>query len=286
MKSLPEDPPTLDVSIDALVSNQLKNDQEMGTDAKPISGEPLQENQSFRGFPRAMCPGLRKVLAEAVGTFILVFCICGIIASMELMKGQIGLMEYATTAALTVVVLVYAIGTISGAHVNPAITIAFATVGPFPWSTIVVKVPLYLSAQLGGAVLATYAGKFVYGLQTDLVLTKPFHGRSAAAFSVEFIATSMVVFLAAALANAPESVQNLSGFVVGGAIGLGVLITGPISGASMNPARSLGPAIVSGDFTFLWIYLAAPTLGAIFGAILYRLIRLQGWPCQPSPSKN
>ena len=61
MKSLPEDPPTLDVSIDALVSNQLKNDQEMGTDAKPISGEPLQENQSFRGFPRAMCPGLRKV---------------------------------------------------------------------------------------------------------------------------------------------------------------------------------------------------------------------------------
>lgn len=282
MNSLPEDPPTLDVSIDALVSNQLKNDQEMGTGAKPISGEPLQENQSFRGFPRTMCLVLRKVLAEAVGTFILVFCICAIIASMELMEGQTGLMEYATTAALTVVVLVYAIGTISGAHVNPAVTIAFATVGPFPWSTV----PLYLSAQLGGAVLATYAGKFVYGLQTDMVLTKPFHGRSAAAFSVEFIATSMLVFLAAALANAPQSVQNLSGFVVGGAIGLGVLITGPISGASMNPARSLGPAIVSGDFTFLWIYLAAPTIGAIFGGILYRLIRPQGWSCHPSPSKN
>ena len=86
-----------------------------------------------------------QVLAEAVGTFILVFCICGIIASMELMKGQIGLMEYATTAALTVVVVVYAIGTISGAHVNPAITIAFATVGPFPWSTV--HTPFQLSTS-------------------------------------------------------------------------------------------------------------------------------------------
>ncbi|KAL3507975.1 hypothetical protein ACH5RR_033357 [Cinchona calisaya] len=288
MNSLLEDPTPVDVSIEAPANNESKNDQETGTNVNSRSGELLIKNQSFGFFPRIGLGLLRmafrkmQVLAEAIGTFTLVFCICAIISSMELMKGQIGLMEYATTAALTVVVLVYAIGAISGAHVNPAITIAYATVGPFPWS----MVPFYLLAQLGGSVLATYAGKLVYGFKTDLLLTKPLHGRCTAAFSVEFIATSILVFLAAALTETPQSVQSLSGLVVGVSIGLGVLITGPISGGSLNPARSLGPAIVSGDFSFLWIYIAAPIIGAIFGGILYRLIRLEGWSYRPSPSSQ
>ncbi|CAK9162348.1 unnamed protein product [Ilex paraguariensis] len=268
----------------------------MGSTSNTMSRnrEVLMKNSGFHCFPIGMdlLTLVRMVVAEAVGSFILMFCICGIIASMQLMGGQVGLLEYATTAALTVVVVVFSIGSISGAHVNPAVTIAFATVGPFPWS----KVPLYVLAQVGGCVLATYVGKLVYGIKSELMATRPLHGCSAA-FWVELIATFIVVFLAASLSNETQSmvdldeaflqVGQLSGFVVGVAIGLGVLICGPVSGGSMNPARSLGPAIVSWKFDHLWIYLTAPTIGAIGGALLYRVLRLQGWSCKSTtPNPN
>ncbi|KAG8370147.1 hypothetical protein BUALT_Bualt14G0087100 [Buddleja alternifolia] len=191
-----------------------------------------------------------QVLAEAVGTFMLVFCIGGIIANMHFMGIETGLMEYAATAGLTVIVIVFSIGSISGAHVNPAVTIAFATVGPFPWS----QVPLYILGQVGGSVLATYAGRMVYAYVCLLLIT---------------------LFL---------QLGNMSGFAAGVAICLGVLITGPVSGGSMNPARSLGPAIVSWRFDHLWIYVVAPTIGAIAGVFAYRVLRLQGWSCESDPS--
>ncbi|KAL2458620.1 putative aquaporin NIP7-1 [Forsythia ovata] len=196
-----------------------------------------------------------------------------------LMGGEVGLMEYAATAALTVIVIVFSIGGISGAHVNPAVTIAFATVGPFPWS----EVPLYILAQVGGSALATYIARLVYGIRSELMMTKPLHGCNAA-FWVELIATFIILFLTASLSNDTQSMGQLSGFVVGMAIGLGVLISGPISGGSMNPARSFGPALVSWKFDNLWIYIVAPTIGAIAGASTYRILRLQGWSCESSPS--
>ncbi|XP_058192435.1 probable aquaporin NIP7-1 isoform X1 [Rhododendron vialii] len=221
------------------------------------------------------------ILAEAIGTFILMFCICAIIAITQLMRGEVGLLEYAATAALSVVVIVFSIGAISGAHVNPAVTIAFATCGQFPWS----KVPLYIMAQGIGSVLATYVGKLVYGISSELLTTRPLQG-SAAAFWVELIATLIIMFLASALTHHAKYIGHLAGFIVGTAIGLAVLITGPVSGGSMNPARSLGPALVSWKFDDVWIYLTAPTIGAVAGAFLYSAIRLRRHACCSDPSPD
>ncbi|GMP56518.1 hypothetical protein CsSME_00020969 [Camellia sinensis var. sinensis] len=221
-----------------------------------------------------------------MGTFILMFCICAIIAITQLMGGQVGLLEYAATSALTVVVVIFSIGAISGAHVNPSITFAFATLGQFPWS----QVPLYIIAQIMGSTLATYVGSLVYGIKSELMITRPLQG-STTAFWVELIATFIIMFLASSLeyqskyvssnfrtflliiaTGIASKVGHLSGFIVGTAIGLAVLISGPISGGSMNPARSLGPAIVSWKFGDVWIYLIAPTVGAVGGALLFRAL--------------
>ncbi|CAB4293505.1 unnamed protein product [Prunus armeniaca] len=254
-----------------------KDDQEMGSNAMSDEGEVLN-NSAFFCFPFQMDLNLvRAVFAEMVGTFMLMFCVCGIIASTQLMRGEVGLMEYAATAGLTVVVVIFSIGSISGAHVNPAVTVAFATFGHFPWC----RVPVYILAQTMGSVLATYIGRLVYGIKPDLMTTRPLQS-SASAFWVELIATFMIMFLAASLTHQAHDVGYLSGFVVGIAIGLSVLITGPVSGGSMNPARSLGPAIVAWNFKDLWIYICGPTIGAVAGARLFQILRLQLQPCSPS----
>ncbi|KAK4800956.1 hypothetical protein SAY86_021443 [Trapa natans] len=211
----------------------------------------------------------RMVVAEFVGTFILMFCICGIIAITEILKGQVGLLEYSATAGLTVVVVVFTVGHISYGHVNPAVTVSFAIFSNFPWS----KVPLYIAAQLAGSVLATLVGSAVYGIETSLMTTRPIHG-TLSAFWVEFIATFIIVLLAASVIHNYKTVGYLSGIVMGMGVALAILITGPVSGGSMNPVRSLGPAIVSWDFHAIWIYMTAPVAGSVVGALVYRLLRL------------
>ncbi|XP_045790184.1 probable aquaporin NIP7-1 [Trifolium pratense] len=217
----------------------------------------------------------RMVMAEVVGTFILMFCVCGIIASSkQTQNSAVGLLEYAATAGLTVVVIIFSIGPISCAHVNPAVTIAFATIGQFPWF----KVPIYIIAQTIGSLMATYIGSLIYGIKSDIMMTQPLQG-SNSAFWVELIATFIIMFLVTALTSEPQSVGHLSGFVAGIAIGLAVLITGPVSGGSMNPARSLGPAIISWKFKDIWIYILAPSGGAVTGALTFRFLRLQDQHC-------
>ncbi|XP_049406306.1 probable aquaporin NIP7-1 [Solanum stenotomum] len=265
---------SVEFQVDASTSEQSTYDQE--TTSSNV--EMLEKRNIFNSLLGIDPIFLRMVLAEALGTFLLMFCICGMMASMEIMGVQVGLMEYATTAALTVVVVVFSIGPISGAHINPAVTLAFAAVGHFPWS----KVPLYVVAQVGGSVVATYTGKLVYGLKAEFVTTKPLHSCTSA-FFVELLATFIVLFLSASLTNYdPQSTGPLSGFLVGVAIGLAVLISGPVSGGSMNPARSLGPAIVAWKFNNLWIYVIAPIIGAVAGVVFYRFLRLQGWSCKPN----
>nr|GMD75639.1 probable aquaporin NIP7-1 [Ipomoea batatas]GMD75673.1 probable aquaporin NIP7-1 [Ipomoea batatas]GMD81775.1 probable aquaporin NIP7-1 [Ipomoea batatas] len=162
-----------------------------------------------------------QIMAEAVGTYILVFCICGIISNMQLMGVQVGLLEYAATASLTVVVVVFSIGPISGAHINPSVTLAFASLGPFPWP----KVPFYIMAQVGGSVFATISSRLIYGVEYEHMMTRPLHGCNAA-FWVEFLATFLILFLAASMSSDPQFTGKLAGFVVGVCIGLGVLISG------------------------------------------------------------
>ncbi|EOA32397.1 hypothetical protein CARUB_v10015668mg [Capsella rubella] len=255
-------------------------DQEAGSTPSTLRDEDHPSTQRlFRCLPFDIdLNPLRTVIAELVGTFILMFSVCGVISSTQLSGGHVGLLEYAATAGLSVVVVVYSIGHISGAHLNPSITIAFAVFGGFPWS----QVPLYITAQTLGATAATLVGVLVYGVNADLMATKPALSW-VSAFFVELIATSIVVFLASALHCGPhQNLGNLTGFVIGTVISLGVLITGPISGGSMNPARSLGPAVVAWDFEDLWIYMTAPVIGAIIGVLTYRSISLKSRPC-PSP---
>lgn len=229
----------------------------------------------FSNIPRGVeLDPIRMFLGEMVGTFILMFCVCGITAVTQQMGGEVGLLEYAATGGLTVVVVVFSIGSISGAHVNPAVTVALAIFGHFPWT----KVPYYLLAQTTGSILAALVGKFVYGIKPELMMTRPLQGCTSA-FWVELIATFMIMFLVASMTNQAKSVGHLSGFVVGIAIGLAVLITGPISGGSLNPARSLGPAIVSWKFDDIWIYIIAPTIGASSGALLFCFLRLRRQHC-------
>uniref|UniRef100_A0A2N9HNN8 Aquaporin n=1 Tax=Fagus sylvatica TaxID=28930 RepID=A0A2N9HNN8_FAGSY len=279
MKSLFEDQPPPHTSNHASTSGcgQSKDDQEMGSNAMSKSGSVLK-NSAFSCFLQGMDLNLgRMVLAEMLGTFILMFAVCGIIACTRLIKGEVGLLEYAATAGLTVVVVIFSIGPISCAHVNPAVTIAFATLGHFPWY----KVPLYILAQILGSVLATYVGQSVYGVKAEIMATRPLQGCSSA-FWVELIAAFIIMFLAASLTYQAQSVGHLSGFVVGISIALAVLITGPVSGGSMNPARSLGPAIISWKFNDLWIYVTAPVIGAVTGALTFRVLRLRCPPCTPT----
>ncbi|KAI4317759.1 hypothetical protein L6164_025602 [Bauhinia variegata] len=283
MKAMLEKQPSPDNSNYASSSGLSADDKETGSSAA-ISNHQyvLVNNSSSHRLPfKIDLNSARMVMAEVVGTFILMFCVCGIMATTQYQNGQVGLLEYAATAGLTVVVIIFSIGKISCAHVNPAVTIAFATSGQFPWS----KVPIYITAQTVGSVLATYIGGLVYGIRSDVMMTRPLQG-CVSAFSVELIATFIIMFLAAALICESEPVAHLSGFVVGIAIGLAVLITGPVSGGSMNPARSLGPAILSWKFKEIWIYITAPVAGSVAGALMFRLLRLQHQPYNPPSSMN
>ncbi|XP_031398422.1 probable aquaporin NIP7-1 [Punica granatum] len=267
------------ISDEASTSSISRDDREKGSHSLQKLGKVLLEKLMFGySLDGVNLDPVRMVVAEFVGTFILMFCICGIIAITELLKGNVGLLEYAATVGLTVVIVVFAIGHISCAHVNPAVTISFAIFSSFPWS----RVPLYIVAQLTGSVSATFVAAAVYGVETNIMTTRPIHG-SSSAFWVEFIATFIIVFLAASVSYNYKSVGYLSGIVMGMAIAVAVMITGPVSGGSLNPARSLGPAIVSWDFHFMWIYVAAPISGAITGALAYCLLQLEHKPAVYSP---
>ncbi|KAI3871405.1 hypothetical protein MKW98_024574 [Papaver atlanticum] len=215
---------------------------------------------------------VRMVLAEMLGTFILMFSVCGIVATTQMTGGgEVGLLEYALTAGLSIIVIIFSVGPISGAHVNPSITLAFALLGDFPW----IRVPFYIVAQIVGSIFAAFVGKSVYGIQAHQVTTRPqLHGKKKA-FLVEFFTTFIVMFLSASMSRKAHKVGQVSGLVIGVAISLAVLISGPISGGSLNPARSIGPAIVAWRFEHLWLYIVAPTAGAVVAALLFQLLKIR-----------
>nr|DAD19440.1 TPA_asm: hypothetical protein HUJ06_020903 [Nelumbo nucifera] len=221
MKPLVKEPSPSVYSNEAHPTKQSQGDPESG--AHTITSSSGDARTSDHCFPwwRTNLNSIRMVLAEMIGTFILMFCVCGIIAGRELTKGDMGLLEYAATGGLSVTILMFCVGPISGGHLNPSVTIAFATVGHFPWS----KVPLYISAQMVGSVFATYVGESVYGIKADILTTRPLQSR-ATAFWAELMATSITLFLASSLCHQAHAVAQASGFVVGIAIALAVLITG------------------------------------------------------------
>jgi aquaporin NIP len=211
----------------------------------------------------------RRCVAEGFGTFALVFAGCGAIVVDSERGGSLGATGIAATFGLAVMVMIYAIGHVSGAHINPAVTAAFAATRHFPAREAVVYVP----AQLIGAVAAALLLRFVWGdTPVDLGATVP-SVDAGRAFVYEFVLTAFLMFVIMAVATDTRAVGAAAAIAIGGTVALDALFGGDVTGASMNPARSFGPALVSAQWTDFWIYVLAPLAGALVGALLYGLVR-------------
>ncbi|KAL4627249.1 hypothetical protein ACB092_05G155000 [Castanea dentata] len=218
---------------------------------------------------RVSIPFMQKLIAEAVGTYFLIFVGCAAVV-VNLDKDKVVTMPgIAIVWGLAVTVLVYSVGHISGAHFNPAVTIAFATCKRFPAK----QVPAYIAAQVLGSTLASGTLRLLFqGQQNRFLGTLP-AGSNMQSFVIEFIITFYLMFVISSVATDNRAIGELAGLAVGSTVLLNVMFSGPITGASMNPARSLGPAIVHSEYRGIWIYMIAPILGAISGAWVYNVIR-------------
>lgn len=211
---------------------------------------------------------LRRALAELVGAFGLVFAGTGAIIINAESGGVIGHLGIGLTFGLIIMVMIYATGHISGAHFNPAVTIAFAAARHFPLS----NVPVYIAAQLIGALAASMLLRGMFGNIANLGATLP-AGSAGQSFLLEIVLTFFLMFVIISVATDVRAVGQAAAIAIGGTVGLEAIFAGPISGASMNPARSLAPALVSGTWDSQWLYIAGPVLGALAGAFVYVVIR-------------
>lgn len=211
---------------------------------------------------------LRRALAELIGTFGLVFAGTGAIIINAETGGVIGHVGIGITFGLIIMVMIYAVGHISGAHFNPAVTIAFAAARHFPLS----NVPAYIAAQLAGAILASALLRGMFGNVANLGTTLP-AGSDGQSFVLEIVLTFFLMFVIISVATDVRAVGQAAAIAIGGTVGLEAIFAGPISGASMNPARSLAPALVSGTLESQWLYIVGPIAGAVVGAFVYVVIR-------------
>ncbi len=210
----------------------------------------------------------RSLLAEAVGTFALVFAGCGAIMVNAKTGGALGQVGIGITFGLVITAMIYAVGHVSGAHLNPAVSVAFALTRHFPWP----RVLAYWAAQVAGALIAAAVLRGSLGDIADLGATQP-SGSDAQAFLWELVLTFFLMFVIMAVATDTRAVGEAAAIAIGGTVALDAIFAGPITGASMNPARSLGPALVSGELTAIWIYLTAPLAGAALAGLTYQAIR-------------
>ena len=211
----------------------------------------------------------RRAAAEALAAFALVFAGCGAIVADARYEGALGTVGIALVFGLIIMVMVYATGHLSGAHINPAVTVAFTMTRHFPGRDAVA----YIAAQSLGA---TAGALLLLAVWTDkpasLGATLPTVG-TGSALVYEIVLTAFLMFVIMAVATDTRAVGAAAAIAIGGTVGLDALFGGPVTGASMNPARSLGPAVAAGEWTDAWIYLVGPTLGAAIGAFAYQLVR-------------
>jgi MIP family channel proteins len=213
-------------------------------------------------------------IAELVGTFVLVFggtaVAVGAILSRPTAGAAYDSLAIALAFGLALAAVVAAIGHVSGAHVNPAVTLGMAATKKFPWQ----YTPHYIGAQLVGAVLAAVATWITFGGpargEAKLAATYPAQGvGDLQAFVVEILITFILVFVVMAVATDQRASAAIAPIAVGFALAVGVFIAGPVTGGSVNPARSLGPMIVAGDLSSVWLYILGPIIGGVLGALLY-----------------
>ena len=214
---------------------------------------------------------MKKYAAEFIGTFALVFAGTGAIVINEVSHGAITHVGIALTFGLVVLVMIYTLGDISGAHINPAVTIGF-------WLSRQLagrEVLPYIVSQSAGALAASGIVRLLFPDNRLLGATQP-AGAALQSFVLEFLLTALLMFVILGVSTGAREKGITAGIGIGSVIALEAMFAGPVTGASMNPARSLGPAIVSGQLGNLWIYLTAPVIGAGFGVLCCRCIREPG----------
>jgi aquaporin NIP len=212
---------------------------------------------------------IRALAAEAIGTFALVFAGAGAVM-VDAKTHQLGHVGVAITFGLVVMAMIYAVGHVSGAHLNAAVTFAFALTRHFSWR----RACGYWIAQAAGAVIAAALLRGSLGNIAHVGATLP-SGSEGQSFLWELVMTALLMFVVLAVATDTRAVGEAAAIAIGATIALDAMVGGPISGASMNPMRSLGPALVSGDLHALWLYILAPILGASLGGSAYQLVRAE-----------
>lgn len=221
------------------------------------------------------------VLAEVIGTFLLVFVGAGTVVAVTLAapESAANVTSISLAFGLAVLVVVYAFGHISGAHINPTVTLGLAMVGRFPWRSV----PIYLIAQFVGALLASLMIWIMFGDEArngELALgaTRPGESGSGVAFLTEVVLGFLLMLVVMATATDRRANPAVAGLAIGLTIAAGVYVALTVSGGSFNAARSLGPMIVAGEFPGWWVYLIGPTLGGVLGALCYDYLLRPGAP--------
>jgi aquaporin Z len=209
-------------------------------------------------------------VGEFLGTFALVFAGTGAIIVNDMSSGVIGHAGIALTFGLIVMTMIYAVGDVSGAHLNPAVSVGFWFAKRLPLR----EVGLYGLSQLGGALAASFAWRVLYPEHPTLGATLPVV-TAAKAFAMEVVLAFFLMFVIIHVAVGAKERGLMAGVAVGGVVALAAMFAGPLTGASMNPARSLAPALVSGNLNEVWIYLSAPFLGAGLAILSCRLMRTE-----------
>ncbi|MCL7049598.1 hypothetical protein MKW94_018336 [Papaver nudicaule] len=215
----------------------------------------------------------QKIIAEIVGTYFVIFAGCGSVAVNKI-YGSVSFPGICITWGLIVMVMVYSVGHISGAHFNPAVTITFAIFRRFPWMEVVP----YIIAQVVGSLAASCTLLIVLDVEPKHFFGTTPAGSDLQSLILEFIITFLLMFVISGVATDNRAIGELAGIAIGSTILLNVLVAGPVTGASMNPARSIGPAVAMRNFKGLWVYVVGPIVGAIAGAAVYNLIRFTDKP--------
>lgn len=207
-------------------------------------------------------------MAEAIGTFCLVFAGTGAIVADAVSEGAVTHPGISLTFGLVVMAMIYSVGDISGAHINPAVTIGFWVARRFPGQDVLP----YVASQFAGAFLASGLLRILFWEQPDLGSTLP-SGAWWQSFLFEIVLTAILMYVILNVSTGAKEKGIMAGAAIGAVVALEAMFAGPICGASMNPARSLAPAAMSGAWQFQWIYLAAPVLGAVVAVAAYRFSR-------------
>lgn len=210
---------------------------------------------------------MNKLAAECFGTFALVFAGTGAVIVNDVSGGVVSHVGVALTFGLIVLSLIYAIGDVSGCHLNPAVTIGFVVAGRFPLRSVAP----YVASQAAGAFLASLTLTVMFPEHKTLGATLP-AGSNLQSFVMEFLLTLILMFVILSVSTGSKEKGILAGVAVGAVIALEALFAGPVSGASMNPIRSLAPAVVSGNLRAIWIYILAPVAGAVASVVVCRCV--------------